>query len=134
MEYIVKSRSKSLKKLVELMMPSLIRQLKLEKSRKFVLVEVGKTSDENMGVTIPLPGLDSYIVSIKPGHWKVVGSTLAHEMVHVKQLATGVLKINNGINYWRGKRYTKRTKYMDMPWELDAFAKQEIIFRRAMEE
>ena len=30
-------------------------------------------------------------------------------------------------------KYGKKTKYLDMPWELDAFARQEIILRRAIE-
>jgi len=28
--------------------------------------------------------------------------------------------------------YTKKTEYLDQPWEQDAFAKQELIFRRAI--
>jgi hypothetical protein len=51
----------------------------------------------------------------------------------VRQMALGLLKTENGANYWRGKRYTPRTKYLDMPWEVDAFSKQELIFRRAIE-
>jgi hypothetical protein len=62
-----------------------------------------------------------------------MGVTLAHEMVHVRQMAKGILKVENGVNYWRGKKYGKKTKYLDMPWEQDAFSKQELIFRRAVE-
>ena len=65
---------------------------------------------------------------------KSIGITLAHEMVHVRQMAKGILKIKNGVNYWCGKRYTKRTKYLDQPWEQDAFARQEIVFRKAITE
>jgi len=55
-------------------------------------------------------------------------------MVHVKQLAKGTLKpLGSGVNIWAGKKYSKKTKYLDMPWELDAFARQEIILRRAIE-
>jgi hypothetical protein len=32
-----------------------------------------------------------------------------------------------------GRRYTKKTRYLDQPWEQDAFARQEIIVRRAIE-
>jgi hypothetical protein len=49
-------------------------------------------------------------------------------------MAKGFLKSKNGYNYWCGKKYSKRTKYLDMPWEQDAFGRQEIIFRKAIEE
>jgi hypothetical protein len=48
-------------------------------------------------------------------------------------MAKGILKVENGVSYWRGKKYSKKTKYLDMPWEQDAFSKQELIFRRAVE-
>ena len=59
-------------------------------------------------------------------------NTLAHEMVHVRQLAKGLLRAKNGKKWWRGKLYSNRVKYTDMPWEQDALARQEIIFRRAI--
>jgi hypothetical protein len=62
-----------------------------------------------------------------------MGVTLAHEMVHVKQLAKGTLKVKNGVKYWCGKRYSKNAKYLNTPWELEAFARQEILFRRAID-
>lgn len=134
MQYLVKTRSERTKRFINTIMPSIIKQLNLTKSKKFVLIEIGRSSgDNNDGMTLPLPELDSYIVSIKPGKWQDIGITLAHEMVHVKQLAKGMLKAENGVKYWRGKRYSKRIKYLDTPWEQEAFAKQEIIFRRAIE-
>jgi hypothetical protein len=62
-----------------------------------------------------------------------MGLTLAHEMIHVQQMARGILKTVKGINYWRGRKYSKKTKYLDMPWEIGAFSRQEIIFRRSIE-
>ena len=134
MEFVVKSRSKVLKQYVEILMPRLIKQLKLENSRKFVLIEVAKDITPGAyGSTTNLPGLDSYVIALKPQKWADLGSTLAHEMVHVKQFAKGQFQIKNGVWYWMGKKYTKRTKYLDQPWEQEAFAKQEIVFRRAAE-
>jgi hypothetical protein len=61
--------------------------------------------------------------------------TLAHELVHVKQMAKGILKsTKNGSQIWAGKKYSKRTKYLDRPWEIEAFSKQELILRRAFED
>jgi hypothetical protein len=58
--------------------------------------------------------------------------TVAHEMVHVKQIAKGLL------NYqvvgdteqvkWRGKD-ANDLPYLQRPWELQAFAQQEILVR-----
>jgi hypothetical protein len=133
MEYIVKTRSKKTKQFIETIMPSIIKQLKLENSRKFVLIDIGNHSGEgNAGMTMPLDAVDSYIVSIRPGRLSDIGATLAHEMVHVKQLAKGVLRTNGNIKYWCGRRYSNKVKYLDQPWEQEAFAKQEIILRRAL--
>lgn len=132
MEYAVEGTPKKAE-FVRAIMPSIIRQLGLTRSRKTVLVRIAKEC-EGMGMTVPLDGLDSYVIVIKPMKLKDVGLTLAHEMVHVRQMARGTLQAINGVNYWCGKKYTKRTKYLDQPWEQDAFARQEIIFRKAIEE
>jgi hypothetical protein len=127
--------SKRNKKFVEAILPSMITQLGLDSSRKAVVIQIEDDGTSNMGSTIPVDALDSYIVVIKP-HRKLkdIGFTLAHEMVHVRQMAKGILKsVKNG-HTWAGKRYSNKTKYLDMPWEQDAFARQEIIFRRAIEE
>lgn len=132
MEFVVKTRSKKTKKFIDSIMPSLIKQLGLSNSRKFVLIELCRLKSDK-GLTTPLPGLDSYVIALNPAKWEELGVTLAHEMVHVKQLAKGILKAQGGTKWWRGKKYTKRTKYLDMPWEIDAFTKQELLFRRALE-
>ncbi len=134
MEFKV-SGSKRNKKFVEAILPSMITQLGLDSSRKAVVIQIEDDGTDNMGSTIPVDALDSYIVVVKP-HRKLkdIGFTLAHEMVHVRQMAKGMLKsVKNG-HTWAGKRYSNKTKYLDMPWEQDAFARQEIIFRRAIEE
>lgn len=134
MEFVVKSRSKVLKHYVEALMPRLIKQLKLERSRKFLLIEIAKDITPGaFGSTTNLPGLDSYVIALKPQKWADLGSTLAHEMVHVKQFAKGHFQIVDGKYFWMGKRVTKRVKYLDQPWEVEAFSRQEILFRKAAE-
>jgi hypothetical protein len=134
MEFKV-SGSKRNKKFVEAILPSIITQLGLDSSRKAVVIQIEDDGTPNMGTTIPIDVLNSYIVVVKPHrNLKEIGFTLAHEMVHVRQMAKGILKsVKNG-HTWAGKRYSNKTKYLDMPWEQDAFARQEIIFRRAIEE
>ena len=132
MEYVVRARNANHKKWIESLLPSMIDQLGLTNSTKTLLVSVEKT--DNLGGTIPLYAINSIIVIVSPGKLKEMGLTLAHEMVHVRQIARGILRTEDGKNYWCGKRYTKRTKYLDLPWEQDAFARQELIFRRAIED
>jgi hypothetical protein len=133
MEFKVDGNSAKKRKFIEAILPSMIEQLGLTNSRKAVLVRL-ESDCEGMGMTVPMDIIDSYVVVIQPRmSIKDIGLTLAHEMVHVRQMAKGTLKTINGTHYWAGKRYTKRTKYLDQPWEVDAFARQEIIFRKAVE-
>jgi len=135
MDFLVQSRSKRAQKFVEHIMPSLINQLGLQGSKKCVYIEISKNVEEgNDGATWPLPELGSFVISLRLGSWEKIGVTLAHEMVHVKQLAKGTLRATNGKKYWRGKFYSKRVGYLDTPWEREAFAKQEILFRKAIGE
>lgn len=136
MEYVVDA-SKKTKKFIEALMPSIIKQLKLENSTKAVVIRVANECDDNNGITVDLSGITGcYMVVIKPTrNLKDMGLTLAHEMVHVKQMAKGVLKsTKTGAHLWKGKRYSKKTEYLNMPWEVQAFSQQELILRRAIEE
>ena len=136
MEYKVEGSRRN-RKFVEAILPSMISQLKLEKCTKAVVVRIADECEGNQGITVDLSDLTGcYMVVISPTRkLKDIGLTLAHEMVHVKQLAKGVLKNKqNGVNIWAGKRYTNKVAYLDMPWEIEAFSKQELILRRAIEE
>ena len=136
MEYKVEGSRRN-KKFVEAVLPSMISQLKLENCSKAVVIRIADECDGNQGITVDLSDLTGcYMVVIKPTrNLKDIGLTLAHEMVHVKQLAKGILKNKqNGVNIWAGKRYTNKVAYLDMPWEIEAFSKQELILRRAFEE
>jgi len=133
MEFKVDGASAKKRKFIEAILPSMIEQLGLSNSRKAVLIRLESDCD-GMGMTVPVDIIDSYVVVIQPRmSIKDIGLTLAHEMVHVRQMAKGILRSVNGVHYWAGRRYTKRTKYLDQPWEQDAFARQEIIFRKAID-
>lgn len=125
------------KKFVEAMLPSMLSQLKLENCRKGLLIRIYDECEDNQGVTLDLTqATGCYLIVIKPARYlKDIGLTLAHELVHVKQMAKGILKsTRTGAQIWAGKKYSKRTKYLDRPWEIEAFSKQELILRRAFEE
>lgn len=49
------------------------------------------------------------------GNWL---STLAHEMVHVKQFAKG--ELDPGMSRWKSNRYVDHIEYWDQPWEKEA--------------
>ena len=135
MEYKIEA-SKRNKKFIEAVLPSMIKQLKLESSKKVVLIRVADECGKDQGLTVNL-GMDwGYAVIIKPRRKLVdIGVTLAHEMVHIKQMAKGILKsTKTGAHVWAGKRFGKQTAYLDRPWEIEAFSKQELILRRAVEE
>ena len=123
------------------LMPSMISQLGLTRSRRAVLIKITPDVPDGMeGATIHIEVADCYLVLIKQPRRITkfsllsMATTLAHEMVHVRQLAKGQLKYqHNHTKLWMGRRYTKKTRYLDQPWEQDAFARQEMIVRRAIE-
>jgi hypothetical protein len=132
MQYEV-TASPATKKYIEALLPSMLAQLGLTNSKKYLFIKVDKDI-EHAGSTIPLLGIDSILVAIKPTRNKVsLGITLAHELVHVAQFAKGILQPAPRGTKWAGKLYSRKTPYLDQPWEVQAFAKQEIIFRRAID-
>ena len=121
------------KKFVEALLPSMLEQLKLTKSKKLLHIVIDKELEE-LGTTVPLKGLDTYLVVLRPmKDMAVLGATLAHELTHVAQFAKGTLQLTPKGKRWKGKYYGRKTPYLDQPWEIQAFAKQEIIMRRAIE-
>jgi len=125
------------RKFVEAILPSMVTQLKLDRCQKALLIRLYDECESNEGMTWDLSAVTgAYLVVIKPKRkLKEIALTLAHEMVHVKQLAKGTLKTTkNGVQVWAGKRFSKNTAYLSRPWEIEAFSKQELILRRAFEE
>jgi len=141
MEYLVEATNPKVSQFLDSLMPSMVEQLGLTRSRRAVLIKVTDEIEEGMqGATLNIDVADCYLVLIKKPKRVTkdslleMGTTLAHEMVHVRQLAKGQMKfLPNQARVWMGKRYSKRTHYLDQPWELDAFARQEILFRKAIE-
>ena len=132
MEFHVDGRGQT-KRFVESLLPSMLEQLKLTTSKKFLHVMIDRDL-EDLGTTVPLNGLDTYLVVIKPVKDKtLLGATLAHELTHVAQFAKGTLQLTPKGKRWKGKFYGRRVPYLDQPWEIQAFSKQEIVMRRAIE-
>lgn len=134
MEFLVNCRSKKKKRFLESILPSIISQLNLQKSKEALVVSVEAECPES-GLTVKLPTIGVVVILKASQTVEQLGLTLSHEMVHVRQLAKGYLRdVGDGSKIWINKIYPKDTPYLSQPWELDAFAKQEIIFRRALDE
>lgn len=60
--------------------------------------------------------------------------TLAHEMVHVKQYATGELRdymSSSKLQRWRDeKRDWSQVEYWDLPWEIEAYGRERGLYVR----
>jgi hypothetical protein len=132
MEYHVTAGRKT-KRFIESLLPSMLTQLKLVNSRQHLQIIVDR-DNEHSGQTIPLKGVDTILVVLTPTRNLVeLGVTLAHELVHVAQFAKGTLTLTPKGKRWRGRFYGSSVAYLQQPWEIDAFSKQELIFRRAIE-
>ena len=132
MEFYVEGAPKA-RKYVEALLPSMIEQLKLTKNKKFLHIMLDPDL-QDLGTTVPLKGLDTYLVVLRPvKDLQALGATLAHELTHVAQFAKGTLQLTPRCKRWKGKYYGQRVSYLDQPWEIQAFSKQEILFRRAIE-
>ena len=132
MQYHIEAGAKT-RRYIESVMPSMLTQLGLDRSRRLLVVKVDQDLEE-MGTTIPLTGIDTFLVVLKPNrNWATLGVTLAHELTHVAQFAKGHLKPTAKGTMWKGRFYKRNHPYLDQPWEIQAFARQEIVFRRAIE-
>ena len=132
MDYYIDAGPK-VSEFIESLLPSMVTQFKLARSKKLLFIKVDRDLD-HAGTTVPLAGVDTILVVLKPNRDQVaLGVTLAHEMAHVSQFAKGTLQPTaNGLK-WKGKLYSRKTKYLDRPWEVQAYAQQELVFRRAIE-
>ena len=132
MEFHVEASPKA-KKFMEALLPNMLDQLGLTNSRRLLMIKMDRELKDH-GTTVPMPGINTILVVLKPRRDPIeLGVTLAHELVHVRQLAKGILQVTPKGKKWRGRFYSRRTPYLDQPWEQDAFARQEIIFRRAID-
>jgi hypothetical protein len=121
------------KRYIEAMLPSMMKQLGLTRSRKLLMIKVDRDLEEQ-GTTIPLTGIDTFLVVLKPTRDLLnLGITLAHELTHVAQFANGTLQLTPKGKKWKGKFYPIDYPYLDQPWEVQAFARQELVFRRAID-
>jgi hypothetical protein len=83
-----------------------------------------------------------YNLSGKPRHFEIrlkffrkkekMISTLAHELVHLKQFAK--LELNDSLNKWKGFPVEEeKISYHDLPWEVEAYCIEEVLMRQYLQ-
>jgi hypothetical protein len=59
-------------------------------------------------------------------------STLAHEMIHLKQFAN--MELNDSLSLWKGFNIDEeQVPYHDLPWEVEAYCLEEILFNQYLQ-
>lgn len=109
------------------------KQLRLERSRWTLTVRSvsGMTSGHGMNGAVSRIGERDLMLLIDNRlSMERLFTTLAHEMVHVKQYAKGQLKIEErrgrGDFVWLGRKVVN-THYYDQPWEIEAFSRERLL-------
>jgi hypothetical protein len=134
MNVVVDMRKSGRKEMIEGCITLFIRELKLEKSKSTLYV-FSKTNFENetgaAGMVYPYAeGLITMDLDSRLGMDKLI-HTLAHEMVHVRQIAKGQLAYDGRKIFWKGQRvYPKRMSYYNHPWEIDAWRNEKVLASR----
>jgi hypothetical protein len=133
MEFYVETRSAKTRKFIEAILPSMLEQTKLTKNKRLLHIKFDRDF-EDLGTMVPMLGIDTFLIVIKPTrNLHELGVTLAHELIHVAQVAKGKLRFVPRGCVWQGKFYNRQVPYLSKPWEIQAFREQELLFRRAVE-
>lgn len=71
-----------------------------------------------------------FVIEVHPGiEVRNILSTLAHEMVHIKQFIYG--ETNDQLSVWKGKRVNSdKVDYWSHPWEIDAHGREAGLFTK----
>lgn len=133
MEIEVLTRSKQLREILPKIAKFYAKKLNIENSKYkvYICTDSSLREDGNNGLCAKTG--DHRITVALYSRLKIpqLIHTLAHEMVHVKQICRGQYKSienkrGNGFrHYWLGKRVS--TDYLQRPWEIEAFKRESIL-------
>jgi hypothetical protein len=134
MEIKIVSRSKVRKITIDLATQFLRKELKLEKSKFQLMINVtsGLRKYHGFNGMVAQTGERdiTMVVDSRLGEGDLI-QCVAHEMVHVKQIAKGQLTIDKrNKQLWLGQRINK--VYHERPWEQEAFARERLLASRAL--
>ena len=130
MEIEIVCRSQDKAELIENAASFYAKQLNLGKSRFKLTIRSLHNLGKNRGSKGEVFQYDDraiYMVLDSRLSWTQMLLTLAHEMVHVKQIARGqytgkIARNGKLLSCWCGKAV--RAKYENRPWEVEAFGRQ----------
>ena len=133
MEINVVSRSGDRRSVIASTLNFYAKELGLQRSRWTLTVRSvrGLSSSKGMNGAVALIGERDIMMLVDNSLTaERLLTTLAHEMVHVKQYAKGQLKIVEGRRgsdfVWLGQR-VRNVHYYDMPWEREAFSRERLL-------
>jgi hypothetical protein len=109
----------------------LIDKFNLNNSRYNLAIIPLREKDADAGMTVHDADNIAIYLNVKR-HWIEFVHAIAHEMVHVRQIASGHLSQNHGKRIkWRGKFYqvSKLPPYLQRPWELEALQYEALLVR-----
>lgn len=134
MEIKTVSRSKVRKVTIELATKFLRKELKLERSKFQLTIYTmsGLRKREGYNGVVAQTGEReiTMMVDSRLGEGDLI-QCVAHEMVHVKQIAKGQLTTDIRNNQlWLGQRVN--VVYHERPWEQEAFARERLLASRAL--
>ena len=134
MNVVIDMRKSDRKEVIEACIALFIRELKLEKSKSTLFVFSRKNFENETGAAgMVYPYADGLITMDLDSRMSLdkLIQTLAHEMVHVKQIARGQLKYVGKKIFWKGERvYPKKMSYYNHPWEIDAWRNEKVLASR----
>jgi len=134
MEIKIVSRSKVRKITIDLVTQFLRKELKLESSTYVLTIHTmsGMRKREGYNGVVAQTGEReiTMMVDSRLGEADLI-QCVAHEMVHVKQIAKGQLTIDKfSRQLWLGQRVN--VVYHERPWEQEAFARERLLAARAL--
>ena len=137
MEIQVLTHSKTLPETLSKAAGFFAKELKLTKSKYKVIIvtDPGLKAEGNNGLCARTGEREISIALYSRLNLAKMLYTLAHEMVHVKQIAKGqytyTRRGNTFKQYWLGKRV--KARYLDRPWEIEAFQRENLLVERLLE-
>ena len=134
MEIKIVSRSNPRKIAIELVTKFLRKELKLERSTFVLTIYTMSGLRKREGYNGVVAQTGEREITMMVDSRLVEGELVqcvAHEMVHVKQIAKGQLTLDKfSRQLWLGQRVNK--VYYERPWEQEAFARERLLASRAL--
>ena len=126
MEVCVLNRKCGKRDIVEKLVKFYARYLGIDSSRAMLMVSWVKDLSKEHKASGITAYVDTSLIFVNIDSklsMETLMITLAHEMIHVKQIVRGTLKMKNRKVFWCGKQH-KRINGLYEPWEQQAYKRQ----------